>query len=100
MHELIAKYPLLSAVIIYFAIISLISAIVCIYDKIISKRNKVELRIPERRLLLLSALGGSVAMLLTMLLIRHKTRHAKFMIGIPLIILAQVALILGVAYLL
>lgn len=93
MLDLIAKNPLLSAVIIYFAIISLISAIVCIYDKTVSKRNKVELRIPERRLLLLSALGGSVAMLLTMLLIRHKTRHAKFMIGIPLIIALQAAAI-------
>lgn len=93
MLDLIAKNPLLSAVIIYFAIISLISAIVCIYDKAVSKRNKVELRIPERRLLLLSVLGGSVAMLLTMLLIRHKTRHAKFMIGIPLIIALQAAAI-------
>ena len=93
MLDLIAKNPLLSAVIIYFAIISLISAIVCIYDKAVSKRNKVELRIPKRRLLLLSALGGSVAMLLTMLLIRHKTRHAKFMIGIPLIIALQAAII-------
>ena len=93
MPDFIVKNPLLSAVIIYFAIISLISAIVCIYDKIISKRNRVELRIPESRLLLLSALGGSVAMLLTMLLIRHKTRHAKFMIGIPLIIALQAVIL-------
>ena len=31
----------------YLAIISIISIIVCIYDKKISKKNRVELRIPE-----------------------------------------------------
>ena len=73
----------------YIAVISIVSIIVCIYDKKISKKNKVELRIPERNLLILSALGGSVAMFLTMLLIRHKTKHVKFMLGIPLIIALQ-----------
>ena len=80
----------------YIAIISIISIIVCIYDKKISKKNKVELRIPERNLLILSALGGSVAMFLTMLLIRHKTKHVKFMLGIPVIIILQAAAIFGV----
>ena len=83
----------------YLAIISLISIIVCIYDKKISKKNKVELRIPEKTLLILSALGGSVAMLTTMLITRHKTKHVKFMLGIPVIIILQVALIAG-AYIL
>ena len=73
----------------YIAVISLVSVIVCIYDKKISKKNKVELRIPERNLLILSALGGSVAMFVTMLLIRHKTKHVKFMLGIPVIIILQ-----------
>lgn len=40
-------------------------------------------------LLLFSALGGSLAMFITMLLIRHKTNHMKFMLGIPLIIVIQ-----------
>lgn len=80
----------------YLAIISLISIVVCIYDKKISKKNRVELRIPERNLLILSALGGSVAMFLTMLLIRHKTKHVKFMLGIPLIIILQVGVVFGI----
>ncbi len=75
----------------YLAAISIVSIIVCCYDKIAAKHAQRH-RTPEITLLLLSALGGSVAMLLTMFLIRHKTKHAKFMIGIPLIILLQVAL--------
>lgn len=76
----------------YIAIMSLISIIVCIYDKIAAKKFTKH-RTRESSLLLLSALGGSVAMLATMLLIRHKTKHAKFMVGIPLIIILQVALL-------
>lgn len=82
----------------YIAIISLISIIVCIYDKVISKKNRVELRIPEAVLLLLSALGGSVAMFVTMLLIRHKTKHVKFMLGIPIIMILQAAAVFAVYY--
>ena len=82
----------------YIAIISLISIIVCIYDKGISKKNRVELRIPESTLLLLSAIGGSVAMFVTMLLVRHKTKHVKFMLGIPLIMIAQAAAVFAVYY--
>lgn len=78
---------------VYIAVISLISIVVCIYDKKISKRNNVKLRIPEKTLFLWSALGGSVAMYITMHLIRHKTKHVSFMVGIPIIILLQAALI-------
>lgn len=85
--------------VIYLIIISLVSIVVCIYDKKISKKNKVELRIPESVLLLLSALGGSVAMLGTMLIFRHKTKHVKFMLGIPVIIVLQIAIAIGVYFL-
>lgn len=74
----------------YLIAISVISVVVCVYDKIAAKHNPRH-RTRERTLLLLSAMGGSVAMLLTMLLIRHKTKHAKFMVGIPVIILLQAA---------
>ena len=74
--------------IIYLAAISLISVIVCIYDKIAAKHMQRH-RTRERTLLLLSILGGSVAMFATMQIIRHKTRHAKFMVGIPVIIAVQ-----------
>ena len=84
--EFIKDNIALSIFLAYILIISLISIIFCVYDKKISKKNKVELRVPEKTLMLLSFLGGSVAMFITMLLIRHKTKHAKFMLGIPLFI--------------
>ena len=96
MLDFVKENPVLSIFLAYIAIISLISIVVCIYDKKVSKKNRVELRTPEKTLLLLSALGGSVAMFVTMLIIRHKTKHVKFMLGIPLIMIAQA----GIAYLL
>ncbi|MBP3375835.1 MAG: DUF1294 domain-containing protein [Clostridia bacterium] len=83
----------LSIFLAYILVISVISIIVCIYDKKISKKNRVELRTPEKTLLILSALGGSVAMFITMLLIRHKTKHFKFMVGIPLIMIVQAGIV-------
>lgn len=77
----------------YLAIISLISMIVCIYDKKISKRGNVKLRVPEKTLFIWSALGGAVVMYITMQIIRHKTKHPSFMIGIPVIIVLQAVLI-------
>lgn len=82
----------------YILIISLISVVVCFWDKKISKKNRVELRIPESVLLGLSALGGSVAMLACMLVIRHKTKHVKFMLGIPLIIILQAIAVFALFY--
>ena len=86
-------------IICYLIIISAASIITCIYDKLASK-HFTKHRTREASLILLCVLGGSVAMLVTMLIIRHKTRHSKFMIGIPLIILLQLAVLLGVYLLL
>ena len=93
MMEFIQTNLILSIFLAYIAIMSIISIVVCIYDKKISKKNRVELRTSEKTLLLLSALGGSVAMYITMLIIRHKTKHFKFMVGIPVIMVLQAALI-------
>lgn len=74
---------------LWLALISLIACVVTVYDKIASKRLPRH-RTPEKTLFLLSLLGGSVAMYTTMQLIRHKTQHKRFMIGIPLIIVVQI----------
>ena len=83
----------------YILVVSLCSIVVCVYDKKISKRNNVKLRIPEKSRFIWSAVGGSVAMYITMQLIRHKTKHVSFMVGIPVIFVLQVALMVALAVL-
>jgi uncharacterized membrane protein YsdA (DUF1294 family) len=73
----------------YLIMINFAAVLVTVSDK--RRARKHRWRIPENTLLLVAALGGSPAMLATMLLIRHKTRHPKFMIGIPLILILQAA---------
>ncbi len=50
-------------------------------------------RIRESTLLLSALLGGSVGAIAGMLLFRHKTRHLKFTLGLPGILLLQLALV-------
>lgn len=47
-------------------------------------------RIPERTLMTVAALGGSIGSLAGMYLVRHKTRHPRFTIGIPVILALQI----------
>ena len=84
------------AALIYFAAVSIISAVVCAADK--RRAVKGKWRVSESTLFLLCALGGSAAMYITMRLIRHKTLHKRFMIGIPLIVVVQVVLLIGLIY--
>ncbi len=76
----------------FFALISIIASVMTILDKVRAIRQ--EWRIPENTLLLIAAVGGAPAMLLTMLIIRHKTKHGKFMVGLPIIFLFQIILLL------
>ena len=64
-----------------------------------SRANKGRWRIPEKTLLLLPLLGGSVGALLGMHVFRHKTRHWYFRWGIPAIFLLQLAACGAVWYL-
>lgn len=80
----------LEILLIWIGITSLISIILTVYDKIAAKKRP-QSRIRERTLMLWSAVGGSLAMFVTMQLIRHKTKHKLFMIGIPVIMLLQAA---------
>jgi len=75
---------------VYLTTMSLFSIFLTLHDKDAARRGLW--RVKERTLLLVSALGGSVAMLVTMRLIRHKTKHFKFMFGIPAIIVIQLTL--------
>lgn len=74
---------------LYLAAINVLSAVLTITDKYRARRGKWRIR--ESTLILAAVLGGSPAEYITMRLIRHKTRHKKFMIGLPAIFLIQAA---------
>ncbi len=87
---------------IHLVMINIFAVYQTVRDKALSnvpKDSPDYWRVPEAQLLLISALGGSVAMYLTMQTIRHKTQHPKFMIGIPAIMILQLALIAFIAWL-
>ena len=78
-------------VLIYYLLgINLLTFLVYGMDKWKARRDKW--RVPEATLLMMAALGGSVGALLGMSVFHHKTKHKKFLIGVPLILLAQLAL--------
>ena len=56
------------------------------------KAKKGAWRIPEATLLLVAFLGGSLGALLGMEVFRHKTKHAKFRILVPLFLILHIAL--------
>ena len=71
----------------YLLIINAAGLLLMLVDKWKAKKNRWRVR--ESTLLLVAALGGSVGCLIGMYLFRHKTRHLKFTLGIPLILAAQ-----------
>lgn len=82
-------------IVIYLIVINFLSFLFCAIDK--SRARKGKRRIRERTLFTLCFLGGCPAMFITMLTIRHKTLHKRFMFGIPLIFLLQLIIILILA---
>lgn len=75
----------------YLIAVNLIAFGMTVLDKASAKRGGR--RVPERTLLWIAVLGGTPGMLLTMCVIRHKTRHPKFMVGLPLLLVAQAVLL-------
>ncbi len=72
---------------IIYLCFSLFGVALTVYDKYAAKHKKW--RVPEKLLFVFAILGGSAAMYITMLVIRHKTKHLSFMIGLPVIMLLQ-----------
>ncbi len=79
-------------ILLYLLIINAIGFVLMLVDK--HKARKNLWRIPEATLMSAAALGGSIGCLIGMYTVRHKTRHRKFTLGIPLILAAQIALAL------
>ena len=74
--------------IIYLLLINAVGFGVMLYDKYLAKNNLW--RIPEKTLLGIAAFGGSIGCWLGMYTVRHKTKHLKFTIGIPVILVVQI----------
>ncbi len=79
---------------VYLLVINLSAVAVYGWDKLSAKQGWQ--RIPEKILLLLALLGGSVGAMAAMAIFRHKTLHLKFRYGVPLILVLQIA---GIVYL-
>ena len=78
-------------VVIYFVLVNLIAFIMYGVDK--KKAIKHKWRIPEHDLILVAVLGGSIGALLGIKAFRHKTKHPKFFIGVPAILIVQLILL-------
>lgn len=75
---------------VYLIIINAAGFVLMLADKHKAKKNLW--RIPEATLLSAAALGGSLGCLAGMYAVRHKTKHLKFTMGIPVILAVQIIL--------
>ena len=78
-------------IIAYLIIISAVAIIVTAADKLCARKRMR--RVSEKALLILGALGGAIAMFITMQIVRHKTKKIKFMLTLPLFSVVHVAVI-------
>lgn len=81
---------LLHIALIYLAVINVVTFFVYGVDKWKAKKSKW--RVSEATLLGLAVIGGSIGAWLGMKTWHHKTLHEKFRYGVPLILIAQIAL--------
>ena len=79
---------LIKILILYLLTVNAIGFILMLVDKIKAKKNLW--RIPEATLFLVAVIGGSIGSILGMYTFRHKTKHIKFTVGMPLILAVQV----------
>lgn len=73
---------------VYLFIVNALGFTLMLVDK--HKAEKNLWRIPEATLMGVAAIGGSLGSLMGMQLVRHKTRHLKFTLGIPVILALQI----------
>lgn len=78
--------------IVYFAMINLITFVMYGVDKYKAKKSKW--RIPEATLLCMAVIGGSIGAWIGMKVWHHKTLHKKFRFGVPAIFLLQLAAVI------
>lgn len=72
---------------VYLILINALALSLMLADK--RKAQKNRWRIPERTLMAVAILGGSLGAMVGMNLFHHKTKHPKFSIGLPVIFAVQ-----------
>ena len=77
---------------VYLLVVTAVTFAVYGWDKLCAKRGMW--RVPEKILLLLAFLGGSVGAMAAMAIFRHKTLHLKFRYGVPLILILQLIVLI------
>ena len=83
-------------ILIYLLIVNVLGACAVVLDKWLARHEKRRIR--ERTLFLWCILGGCPLVYGAMKLVRHKTLHKRFMIGIPLIFFVQIAIVIAMLY--
>ena len=83
-------------ILIYFILINLLAFIMFWVDKRAAQNG--QWRISEKALIIVSMLGGSIGSLVSMNIFRHKTKKMKFILGIPIILILQIAFIIYMCY--
>jgi uncharacterized membrane protein YsdA (DUF1294 family) len=78
------------ALIVWFIFINAVAYLVMSEDKRRARLGRD--RVPEKTLFLLAAIGGALGVWIAMYRKRHKTRHLSFKIGVPLLLIVNVAL--------
>jgi uncharacterized membrane protein YsdA (DUF1294 family) len=76
------------------ALINIVSFSVVAYDKHLSRRGGNQDRVPEGNLFFMASAMGAVGVYLAMLTLRHKTRKWYFQLGIPFMIIQNLAVVL------
>ena len=76
---------------LYALVVNLIAFCMMGIDK--RKARRKAFRIPESTLFIMALIGGSIGAIAGMYLFRHKTRHLKFSLGLPLILAVQIGLL-------
>ena len=77
-------------IVIYLVVINILGFLIMGLDKWKAKNGRW--RIPENTLLLFTILGGGIGTISGMYIFRHKTKKAKFTVGMPAILVLEIAL--------
>lgn len=75
----------------YVVAINIFGFFIMAWDKM--KARAGAWRIPEDNLLLIALAGGSAGIYVGLKIFRHKTRHSKFSVGVPIIFLVQTGIV-------